>query len=439
MAKVDPGLRQFATNTEWQLLALSDRLGSDSKAAKQLGVGRARVTHARKRVRRKAALRGYFDAPEAFVMAGKPVPDGFVLRGQSALVGKDGKTQLRWDKTKQSGMDPEDAPQLPGGHVVSMAKLHDSEGRVVNYWTREELEKATRERQWRDFAVALAQENEAKWKPLRRDLRRDNINTMATYLIGDHHIGMLAWGEETLSANYDIPIAEQLLKGAIDHLAVCAGDAKEALVIFMGDLMHYDGLTAETPTGAHRLDPDSRYGKMVRATIRCVRHVIGRALDQHETVRVIVEIGNHDLSSMVFLAEMLANFYENEPRVIVDTSPAHFHYVEFGKCLIGSHHGHMRKKLPDLPLIMATDEPEAWGRTTYRYFWTGHIHHDKALGDANGGCRAEAVRVMAPTDAWASQAGYRSMREMKAVVYDARYGEVARYTVNPEMLGVDDS
>ena len=142
---------------------------------------------------------------------------------------------------------------------------------------------------------------------------------------------------------------------------------------------------------------------------------------------------HHDLSSSIFLMECLANIYEEEPRVTIDTSPAHFHYFKFGQCLIASHHGHGVK--PDkLPLIMAQDKPVLWGATKYRYWWTGHVHHAELLDFP--GCSVERFRVLPPPDAWASQRGYRSARDMKAIVLHREYGEVARNTVNPDMLKV---
>ena len=42
----------------------------------------------------------------------------------------------------------------------------------------------------------------------------------------------------------------------------------------------------------------------VRVVIRTVRYMIHRALEHHANVHVIIEIGNHDPSSSVFLTEL---------------------------------------------------------------------------------------------------------------------------------------
>ena len=255
---------------------------------------------------------------------------------------------------------------------------------------------------------------------------------MACYPIGDHHLGMLSWNQET-GADYDLKIGEELLVSAANYLIEKSGDAKDALVLFLGDFMHYDSFKPVTPTSGNLLDADSRFPKMVRAAIRSMRYFIERAAEVHNNVHVVVEIGNHDLSSSIFLMEALKNIYENDPRITVDTSPKHFHYFRYGNNLIGTHHGHGRHaKLADLPLIMATDKAADWGETTFHYWFTGHVHHDQVKDFP--GCRVESVRVLAAEHAWAAQHGYRSKRDMKAIIFDKEFGEVARHTINPEKL-----
>jgi hypothetical protein len=188
---------------------------------------------------------------------------------------------------------------------------------------------------------------------------------------------------------------------------------------------------AETPASRNPLDADGRYFKMVRVATRCVRYLIKVALQHHESVHVIIERGNHDPAGSQALMLMLEQVMENEPRVTVDVSPAKFHYHRFGKNLIGIHHGDT-VKMKDLPLLMAHDRAQDWGETEHRFWWTGHVHHDAT--QEFPGVKCESFRVLAAKDAWHSEKGYRSKRDMKAIVLHKEYGEVARHTFNPEML-----
>lgn len=425
--RLDPGLRPYATDRQWQMLEAWDKLGSRRKAAKELGVALSTLQKSKERVSKKAAQKGY--APEFDLV--HPVAPGMSSRGTSILYDGEGNVHEYWNKSKQEGRDPDEVVHLPDPKtIVKLSTLYDQEGNVTQQWIAEKPEAVAQARAWEEYAKALA-EDLPRVKPIPVPWVTDE-NIMACYPVGDHHLGMLSWNQET-GADYDLKIGEELLASAANYLIEKSGDAKDALVLFLGDFMHYDSFKPVTPTSGNLLDADSRFPKMVRAAIRSMRYFIERCAEVHEKVHVVVEIGNHDLSSSIFLMEALKNIYENDSRITVDTSPKHFHYFRYGNNLIGTHHGHGRHaKLADLPLIMATDKASDWGETRFHYWFTGHVHHDQVKDFP--GCRVESVRVLAAEDAWAAQEGYRSKRDMKAIIFDKEFGEIARHTINPEKL-----
>jgi hypothetical protein len=253
---------------------------------------------------------------------------------------------------------------------------------------------------------------------------------LVVYPIGDHHMGMLSWKHET-GVSYDLDIGERLLTKAMQYLVDRSPPSQTALIVVLGDFMHYDSTTPETPEHSNPLDSDGRHQKMVRAAIRTIRRTIEMALAKHDKVHVIIEIGNHDLFSMAWMMESMAAIYEDNPRLTVDTNPSWFHYYLFGKCLFGVHHGH-GVKMEDLPILMAQDRSEDWGQTRHRFWLTGHIHRRVALD--HGGCSIESYRILPPPDAWAFNKGYRPKRDMHAVVYHREFGEQGRNIVSPWML-----
>lgn len=365
-----------------------------------------------------------------------PLPEGLALQGTTVRYGKDGEVDQFWNKSKQAGRDPSEVVQLADPKkITKVSTLYDQQGNVTQQWVAEKPEEAHREALWRLFAAELA-EALPRAKP-RKGPAHVSDQLMAVYPVGDHHMGMLAWDKET-GADYDLDIAERLLTGATDRLMAATPACSQALIVFLGDFLHYDSFEAVTPASRNLLDADSRFPKMVRASVRAIRYMVTAALVRHQKVDIIIEIGNHDPSSSIFLMECLANIYESEPRVTVDTSPMHYHYFAFGNVLIGVHHGH-EAKMENLPLIMATDKPDLWGRARYRYWYTGHIHSQKtkvvvSQGADHPGCTVESFRILAPPDAWASQKGYRSIRDMKAIVHHREFGEIERHTVNPSMM-----
>jgi DNA repair exonuclease SbcCD nuclease subunit len=162
-----------------------------------------------------------------------------------------------------------------------------------------------------------------------------------------------------------------------------------------------------------------------------MRQCITSALQKHKTVRVINVVGNHDDTGALWMSVALRHTYENEPRVSIDRSPAAFHYIEHGKVLIGTHHGHSCRA-ERLPGVMAADQAEAWGRTKYRYWFLGHVHHQSVKEYA--GVTVESFNTLTAKDAYAAFGGYRAQQNMKCIVMHDEYGEVARHTVNPDML-----
>lgn len=387
MALPDEGLRPYCTERQWEIVCAVAETGSLRAAARKLGANYATIHSANSAAHAKAAKHGY--SPDHDMV--HPVPDGFKLRGTSTLYdAKTGEPKIQWVK---STIDEARQQEMFQAAIKAMA---------------DDLPRAKPTK-----APKLVIEHLA-----------------SVYPVGDHHFGMLAWREET-GSDYDLDIGERLLTSAMDSLVASSPASGTGVLVLLGDFLHYDSFESVTPTSKHQLDSDSRFPKMVRAAIKSVRYQVRAMLMRHAKVHVIVEIGNHDLSSSIFLMECLFNLYENEPRVSVDRSPSHFHYWRFGKCLVGVHHGH-GAKMDKLPLIMATDQAKDWGETEYRYWYTGHVHHDQQKDYA--GVRCESFRILPPADAWAANNGYRAGRDMKCIVLHQQYGEVARHIVNPAML-----
>lgn len=316
----------------------------------------------------------------------------------------------------------------PPGHMVKgTSTLYDADGNVRLTWVKSAVDKEEQERLFREALDALTATIEPL--PKSKPPKQANASLMSLYPVGDHHIGMLSWDEET-GANYDTDISEKLLISAMDYLVDASPASSVGVVLLIGDFLHYDSYESITPQSKHQLDADSRYPRIVRAAMTTVRYAVDKALTKHARVKVVVVAGNHDPSSMVFLREALWHLYEKEPRIEVDRSPKVFQYVRHGKCLLGAHHGD-KVKADKLPLLMATDCKQDWGETEHRYIFTGHVHHDHVKD--HPGARVESVRILPPQDAWAYGAGYRSARDMKRIDFHAEYGEVCRQLVTPEM------
>lgn len=378
--------REHLTPRQWEILEAIDKAGTQSGAAKALGVAVNCVNEAYQASKKKLARVGR--APGHFNDGAAP---GFRI----------GKV------TVQRG---------PNG--------------VERVWERQHPEGDGAAEALRAFVAELCEpvRGKAPLIPAPRHLMSDML---VSYKFGDPHFGM-ASGPEAGGDEFDIDEADRLTRAGIDRLVAVAPPTESCIVEVIGDAMHANDSSALTPAHKHRLDVDKR--GFSYALLRCARawqYVIERALEHHKTVHVWFLRGNHDEDAAEAIKIALAFYFEREPRVVIDLEPAVFRYLRFGKNLLGAHHGD-KVKMADLPLLMAVDRPEDWGATVYRYISTGHIHHD-VVKEVQG-VRVESLRTLAPKDPYHASKGYRALRDTRAVAYHAEFGEVERYTVSAAML-----
>lgn len=256
----------------------------------------------------------------------------------------------------------------------------------------------------------------------------------STYIVTDFHFGMMAWHEETQAADWDLKLAEDLIVKWFEAAIAAAPASAIAVLAQLGDLMHWDGMAAITPTSGHVLDADTRFQKLVRVVIRAIRRIIGMLLKKHELVHVFMVAGNHDPASAVWLREMLSALYENEPRVIVDKCADNFHCFEHGQTSLFFHHGHKRS-ISQVSETFAAKYREVFGRTRFSYGHIGHFHHKEVLkAKETSLMEIEQHRILPPPDAHSATSGYVSARAAQVITYHKDFGEVGRLTITPEMV-----
>lgn len=373
-------LKQFAQNdSQLQKIEAVIEHGSNRAAARALKLAASSVDNTIQSIRKRAARLGY--SPQHDMT--RPAPDGFSVSGVSTLYNAEGDISAQWVKTKQD---------------------------------RDMLLKMTME-----TAVDVFSEHDMKVPKIAQP-KANNKDLLTVYPMGDPHIGMYAWAEET-GEDFDLKIAKRNLTLAVEKLVEDAPPSEQALIVNVGDFYHSDSMDNRTRRSGHHLDVDGRWAKVLEVGIRAMRQCIEACLRKHAKVHVINEIGNHDDHTAQVLTIALSLAYENNPRVTFDKGPGRFHYYRFHDVLIGVTHGDTVK--PDrLGGIMATDRPEDWGATKRRYWYTGHIHTRNVFEVP--GCEVESFRTLAGKDAWTASMGYRSGRDMYCIVHHKNYGEIGR-------------
>jgi hypothetical protein len=237
--------------------------------------------------------------------------------------------------------------------------------------------------------------------------------------IGDPHVGMLAWAQET-GHDFDSKIAQVDLSNVVSMLVDRAPPATNALIAQLGDFFHAEDDTARTPRGNNALDVDTRAGRITKLGCLLMRQVIELALAKHEHVTVINLRGNHDPYKSIALNMYLDGVYEKEPRVTILDNNNPFIFHEHGLNLLGFHprrrrqaraaswhHGLVAGRSPVGPRSAPTV-----------------VHRPRSLVQRQGlpGCTWESFRTLAPGDFWAHWKGYRSEQSLDCLTFDIEHG-----------------
>lgn len=368
---------------------------------------------------RRAAKRGLlgFDS----------VLPGFRITGTSETRDADGN--LTSQSIRQAEDRTGEAWAVPEGHAVKAeSALVSGDGQLIQRWVKTAADAEYREAAFRAVVEGFKEDLPRAAPISPPDKTLDNLASQ--YTITDAHIGSLAWREET-GVDYDTAEAERLLTRFFGAAIDMSPPSDTAILCQLGDFLHYDGFRSVTPEHGNLLDSDTRFPKVVRAAIRVTRWTIARLLEKHKHVHVIMADANHDPASGVWLRELLAAFYEEEPRLTVDTSGASYYCFEWGETALFYHHGH-RTKPDKADKVFASDFREVYGRSKHAYAHLGHRHKDGM--DNTTLMKVEEHETLAGRDAFAAHGGWRSGRSAKVIHYHKRFGEVSRNIITPEML-----
>lgn len=383
---MDPGLRDYCTSERQREFFDAVVTHGNYRAAEMaLGVSRDLIGRAMRELAGRAARQGY--APGHFKSGTAP---GFAMGKVTIQRNALGGVERTWERQH---------PDAEKAQEAFLASIEAMRGEIVP-------------------------------APLMQAPTHALAHLLTLYSFFDYHVGMLAWHKEG-GADWDLQIAERTGVAAMQMLVDGAPASDTAVINIGGDFLHFDGLLPVTPTSGHVLDADSRFGKVVEVAIRLIRQLVGLALQKHRYVTLLIMEGNHDLSSSLWLRKLFSCLYENEPRVTVHESELPYYAIEWGVCMLGFHHGHIKKN-DSLPQLFASLFREMWGRCRKVYIHTGHLHHLDSKDHT--GARVTRHPTLAAMDAHSARGGYFTEREITAVTYSRMTGQAGTNSVSPEML-----
>jgi hypothetical protein len=366
-------LRRFATDAQSDVLDLLLEHGSYNNVVKATGRNRRALERSVQRLRATAANQGW--SPEHGLTRG--VAEGFGLDGYSHL-------------TRTEDGEP----------IWLKAKRDKGQAQALQ-----------------DYIEGL-QEEIPRAKPKKPNRKKYRDDLMPAIFLGDAHIGMRAFGKETRHRSFDTDIAVQELRDAVDFLVDKAEPAENGLLVDVGDYQHANGHNNTTFAGTP-LDVDTRHRSTMYEGAMTMRYMVSRMLEKCQNLTVVVARGNHNDDAAPAIELMLRFYYENEPRVNVLPVHGYCHYIEYGGNLLGVHHGD-KQKPEQLVGSMARDMPEAWGRTNYRMWCTGHFHKESVK--TLPGCKHKVFAALPPPDGWHAAHGFAGDGELEMLTFKREGG-----------------
>ena len=388
--------------------------GSIREAARQSGMVYGTLHHRLKK------------ASEKGLMGTDPVMEGYRISSISTQEDSDGNiTQRSIQQKPEHG----EVFEVPEGHTIKgVSTLVNADGETIQSWikTNNGIDPAERVR-----AIMDGLKDEIPRQPLLVKPPSVAPDILNQFTITDLHLGMLAWYEETGDADYDLKIAENLIISWFRLAIHLAPDADYAIFAQLGDFLHQDSYDPVTPASRHVLDSDSRFQKIIRAALRIMRTVNMMLLQKYLMVYNKIADANHDPASGAWMRECFAMYYENEPRLTVDTSADTYYAHEFGQNSLFYHHGH-KKNIKDIDRVFVGKFREMHGRTKYSHAHIGHYHEDEVI--TTNLMKVERHSTLAPQDAYSAKGGFATGRSAKVISYHREYGEVGRNVITPAMV-----
>ena len=213
--------------------------------------------------------------------------------------------------------------------------------------------------------------------------------------------------------------AEEVYMNTIkDLMNKASGLNVERILLPVGnDGMNSEGYSRATTKGTAQQDSAPWQETFVGYCSLMVRAIC--FLAKTAPVDVVVIQGNHDYERMFYSGEFLRAFFLNDARVTIDNGYDSRKYYKYGANMIMFTHGD-KEKPAEMPLIMATEQPEMFAKTIYREAHCGHLH--KEMVNEYRGIKVRFIPSICGNDEWHKMMGYEAKRTGQAHIWNKKRG-----------------
>ncbi len=234
-------------------------------------------------------------------------------------------------------------------------------------------------------------------------------NSTVVINLADLHLGKLVSEHET-GERYNIDIAKERFLTCIRHLAYksysCYG-IKRFILSSLGDTLHTDTVKSTTTSGTY-VESDTRASKVFEVALEVLTESIDILKQFADEVEFINIAGNHCELSEQHLGIALKAYYRNDSQVTINAEPKVRKSILIGDNLLSWTHGDTN--MNTLPLTIATEVSELWGKSKFRLVQLGHLHGTKKkifqAEDEFNGVIVRHFSSLSGTDSWHNKNNY---------------------------------
>lgn len=273
--------------------------------------------------------------------------------------------------------------------------------------------------------------NKEKYWEIDKECNKEKNCTVVLNL-ADLHLGKLVSEAET-GERYNIDIAKQRFIESVKYLALksyqCYG-IKKFILSTLGDTLHIDSLKSTTTAGTY-VESDTRASKVFQTALDVITEAIDILKQYAPEVEFININGNHCELSEQHLGIAIKAYYRNDKQVEVDSEPKNRKYRLIGENFLTWNHGDTNATT--LPLTVATEQSELWGKSKFRLIQLGHLHSTKKrvyqAEDEYNGVIVRHFSSLSGTDSWHDKNNFKgSQKRGTALVFsDKEIGIIGEF------------
>lgn len=278
----------------------------------------------------------------------------------------------------------------------------------------------------RDAQIASMQKHAPKYPKINRKKLTDGHLLLIDP--ADVHIGKLSVKTET-GYVYDTATAVKMVHEGVDGiLQKASGFPIEKIVLIIGnDILHTDTPFGNTTAGTNQNTSGMWHENFISA--RELYVMLIERLMLFADVEVVFNPSNHDYMSGFMLADSVASWFNKSKNVTFDCDIIHRKYLQYGENMIVTTHGD-GAKFADMPLLMASEDPQMWANTRHRYAYVHHLHHRQKhqflAGKDFPGITLEIMRSPSASDGWHHRNGYTGAPQaIEGAIHHPTQGKVA--------------